>query len=76
MNRVSVAECLSKIEYVKTDSRFCEMIGLIKKKQGVDGMFVPESVYQKFKGWDFGQKKNPSPYLTYLCERIFHQMGV
>jgi hypothetical protein len=73
---VSVADCLSKIDFVKTDSRFCEMIELIKKKQGADGMFVPESVYQKFKGWDFGQKKAPSPFLTYLCERIFQQVGM
>jgi len=70
---VSVADCLSKIDCVKTDARFCEMIDLIKAKQDADGMFVPESVYQKFKGWDFGQKKAPSPYLTYLCKKIFRQ---
>ena len=70
---VSVADCLSGIESAKTDSRFCEMIDLIKEKQDADGLFTPESVYQKFKGWDFGQKKNPSPYLTYLCEKIFRQ---
>ncbi|MDR1703749.1 MAG: hypothetical protein LBS19_03570 [Clostridiales bacterium] len=72
---VSVAGCLSKFDFVKTDPRFCEMVDLIKGKQNADGLFIPESVYQKFKGWDFGQKKVPSPYLTFLCERIFKEAG-
>ena len=73
---VSVTDCLSRFEYVKPDPRFCEMIDLIKGKRNADGLFISESVYQKFKGWDFGQKKTPSPYLSYLCERIFQQAGV
>ena len=67
---VSVADCFSKHDFVKTDSRFCEMVNMIKSKQDADGMFTPESVYQKFKGWDFGQKKTVSPYLTFLCHRL------
>jgi hypothetical protein len=46
------------------------MIDLIRGKQNADGMFTPESIYQKCKGWDFGQKKAVSPYLTYLCIRL------
>jgi len=70
---VSVADCLSRFDHVKADPRFCEMIGIIKQKQDADGMFTPESVYQKFKGWDFGQKKTVSPYLTYLCVRLLER---
>ncbi len=72
---VSVADLLSRFGFVRTDPRFCEMIDLIKGKSNADGMFIPESVYQKFKGWDFGQKKAPSPYLTYLCKKILQQAG-
>ena len=71
---VSVTDFLSKYDFVRSDSRFCEMIDVIKGKQDADGMFIPESVYQKFKGWDFGQKKTVSPYLTYLCTRILKQV--
>ena len=71
---VSVTDCLSKFEFVRTDSRFCEMIDIIKEKQDADGMFVPESIYQKCKGWDFGQKKAASPYLTFLCMRILDRI--
>ena len=67
---VSVAGALSNFEFVKADTRFVEMIAVIKSKQDSDGLFTPESVFQKFKGWDFGQKKIPSPYLTYLCFRV------
>ena len=72
---VSVADCLSKFEHVKTDSRFCEMIDIIRVKQDANGLFVPESVYQKCKGWDFGQKKTVSPYLTFLCVRLMDRLN-
>ena len=53
--------------YMGTDF---QMVDLIKGKQDADGLFTPESVYQKFKGWDFGQKKTVSPYLSFLCLRL------
>ncbi|MEO1771554.1 hypothetical protein [Candidatus Enterococcus ferrettii] len=64
---VSVVDVLSQIDSVREDVRFKEMIQLIKNKQDENGFFTPESVYQKYKGWDFGQKKKPSSYLTYRC---------
>ncbi|MGE5633447.1 MAG: hypothetical protein ACM3TR_20470 [Caulobacteraceae bacterium] len=71
---VSVAGVLSKYEFVRDDPRFLEMIAHIKGRQDKDGFFTPESAYQNLKGWDFGQKKAPSPYLTYLCYRIFERL--
>jgi len=71
---VSVAGVLSKYEFARKDPRFLEMIGHIKSKQDEDGLFTPESVYLKVKDWDFGQKKVPSHYLTYLCHLIFERL--
>lgn len=71
---VSTAGVLSKYEYAGRDDRFREMTALIREKQDPEGFFTPESVYLKMKDWDFGQKKKPSPYLTYLCMRIFDRM--
>jgi len=71
---VSVSDVLSHFEFVKADERFLQMVAIIKSKQDSDGLFTPEAAYQKFKGWDFGQKKTPSPYLTYLCYRILNRM--
>jgi len=72
---VSVAGVLSKYAFVHTDSHFLEMIDLIKRKQDENGFFTPESIYTKLKDWDFSQKKATSPYLTYLCIRIFERLN-
>ncbi len=70
---VSVTGVLSKYSFVQKDKRFIEMVEVIEGKKDKDGLFTPESVYQKLKDWDFGQKKSPSPYLTYLCYQIFER---
>jgi len=67
---VSVADVLVRFEPVRQDYRFIEMADIIRNKQDSNGLYTPEAVFQKFKGWDFGQKKTPSPYLTYLCYRM------
>jgi len=72
---VNVADVLSRFDFVKSDARFVEMVTMIKNKQDENGLFTPEAVYQKLKGWDFGQKKTPSPYLTYLCYLMLERTG-
>jgi len=73
---VSVMGVLSRFESIKSDARFLEMASIIMSKQDNNGLFTPEAVFQKFKGWDFGQKKNPSPYLTYLCYQILGRIAL
>jgi len=73
---VSVTDVLSHFKFMKADARFVEMATLIKNRQDSNGLFTPESVYQKCKGWDFGQKKSPSPYLTYLCYQILSRIEI
>ncbi len=72
---ISVADAVSKYPSAHKDKRFSEMLNLIKSKQDGEGFFTPESVYIKYKTWDFGQKKSTSPYLTYLCYKIFNRSG-
>ncbi len=66
---VAVADTLGKFPFVRQDPRYLEMLQIIADKQGSDGLFTPEAVYQGAKGQDFGQKKTPSMYLTFLCLR-------
>lgn len=73
---VSVTDVLSRFEFVKNDVRYKEMIQIIKEKQDENGLYTPESVYLKLKDWDFGQKKIPSPYLTYICSQIILRTGI
>ena len=72
---VSVADCLSRFEDVKNDKRFLEMLAIIEEKMDNNNCFTPESIYLKFKDWDFGQKKDPSAWLTYLCLGILERCG-
>ncbi len=71
-----VADALSQINRVKTDPRFLEMIDIIRDKANSDGLYTPESIWMAWKGWDFAQKKQPSPWITFLVLRIFKRIGV
>jgi hypothetical protein len=65
-----VADVLSQFPWAREDQRFLEMVALIDGKADVEGRFTPESIWMAWKGWDFGQKKVPSPWLTYLVHRM------
>ena len=65
-----VADVLSRIDAVRNDERLRELIDTIISKQDVNGRFTPESVWMAFKNWDFGQKKTPSFWMTFLVARI------
>lgn len=65
-----VLEVLSQFPWVHGDSRFREMFELLLSKANKEGQYTPESVWMAFKGYDFAQKKVPSPTLTFMVERI------
>lgn len=67
---VHVADTLTQFEWLKNDIRLKEMIDIIKSKANEEGSFTPESEWKAWKGWDFGQKKKPSQWLTFLILRI------
>ena len=65
-----VAEVLSHYDIALKDKRFIGMVDLINGRADEQGLFTPESEWKAWKGWDFGQKKKPSPWLTFLVNRI------
>jgi hypothetical protein len=71
---VHVCRVLSRFEYAKKAEPFLEMLQIIKDKQLSNGGFVPESAYTEYKGWDFGQKKEASPSLTYAIWDTFENL--
>ena len=62
-----VATVLAQIPWLKEDPRLLEMKSIIAEKADAEGLFTPESVWMAWKDWDFGQKKTPSSWLTYLA---------
>jgi hypothetical protein len=65
-----LADTLSNYRYAINDPRFNEIVYVIQNKADPEGKFTPESVWRAWKDWDFGQKKIPSPWLTFLVYRI------
>lgn len=65
-----VLDVLSNFSWVKTDPRFLEMLELMKSKADGQGRFTLESIWTVWKGWDFGQKKEPSRWLTLMAWRV------
>lgn len=70
-----VADVLSRFECTRGDKRLLEMSELIESKAGSDGRYTPESVWQAWKAFDFGQKKQPSAWLTFLAKRILKKVS-
>lgn len=65
-----VLEVLSQFEYLKNDDRIREMVGIVKSKADSEGKYTPESEWKAWQGWDFGQKKQPSRWLTFSVLRM------
>ncbi len=73
---VSVSGVLACCPQVHNDRRFKEMLDCIMGKADEYGRFTPESVYLSMKDWDFGQKKEPSRWLTLCIYKLLKQAGV
>jgi hypothetical protein len=69
-----VLDVLSQFSWLKTDPRLQDMAGLLKLKADAAGKFTPESEWQVWRGWDFGQKKQPSRWLTFLALRMLKRI--
>ena len=65
-----VAEALSRFPRLRQDQRFQDLLEALATQSGPDGRYTAGSMYQAWKGWSFADKKNPSPWLTFLALRI------
>jgi hypothetical protein len=69
-----VLDVLSQFSWLKGDARLVDMAGVVKSKADAEGRFTPESEWQPWRGWDFGQKKQPSRWLTFLVTRSLNRL--
>ena len=69
-NALYLAFVLSRFEFLKQENLVKELIHWIIDSQDENGRFKPTSMFMIYKDWDFGNKKEPSPWMTYLCCRI------
>ncbi len=69
-----VLDVLSRFPWLKKDPRLLEMVDLLKSKADRQGCFTVESMSTAWKDWEFGQKKEPSRWLTFLAWRMLKRV--
>jgi len=67
---VHVLDVLSRFSWLQKDSRLIDMLEILKSKADRQRRFTLESVWTAWKDWEFGQKREPSRWLTLLAWRI------
>ena len=70
-----VLDVLSQFPSAAADGRMRDMVDTLRAKADSEGRFAPESVWQPWSGWEFGQKKAPSRWVTLLAWRILRRVG-
>jgi hypothetical protein len=73
-NLLHVLDVFSQFPKLRNDARLLEMVQVLRSKADPEGRFTPESVYQNWKDWDFGQKKVPSRWITLMAKRILQRI--
>jgi hypothetical protein len=68
-----VFEALSQVPAIRPDPRLREMAEIIRAKE-TGGGWIPESVYQPWKEWDFGQKKVASAWMGHFVRRMLARL--
>jgi hypothetical protein len=70
-----VTDVLTQFPWLLADRRLLEMLAIIRAKADPEGRFYAESVWKSWSSWDFGQKKTPSYWVTFLALRILKRAG-
>jgi hypothetical protein len=68
-------EVLSRYPSAYKDQRTFELMEAVTEQADQDGRYTATSMYMAWKGWSFADKKEPSPWLTFLVLRMQKRMG-
>lgn len=67
-------DVLTQYEFIKSDPRINAIIDVLISRMDSDGKFRPESIHKCWSDFDFGRKKSPSRWITFLAYRIIKRM--
>ena len=68
-------DVLSQFESARQDHRVEDMLELVVSKRDGQGRYRPEAVHLAWSDFDFGQKRKPSRWITFLALRILARLG-
>ena len=66
-------DVMTRFSWARTTPQIQDMVAILCAKQDANGQFTPESIYRPWADWEFGQKKVPSVWITYLAQRIMNR---
>jgi hypothetical protein len=69
-----VADVLSRFPWLAGDARLTDMLSVLADKADAEGRFAAESVWMPWAAWEFGQKREPSRWVTLLAWRIINRI--
>lgn len=69
-------DVLSRFPFARPDPRFREMVEAITTQADARGCYTASSMYRTWKGWSFADKTSPSPWLTFLVQRVMKRQRV
>ena len=71
-----VLDVLSRFPFIAGDARLLEMAGLLLDRADDGERFTAESIWKAWGDWEFGQKKEPSRWITLICHRILSRLDL
>ncbi len=71
---VHVLDVLTQFPWLRRDRRLHAMAEIVQAKADAQGRFTPESVWEAWKDWEFGQKRAPSRWLTLVVRRALKRL--
>ncbi|MBI5035671.1 MAG: hypothetical protein HZB51_34700 [Chloroflexi bacterium] len=71
-----VLDVLSQFSWLKNDKRLRDMASVVQKQADENGRFTPTSIWKAWDKWEFGQKKEPSRWVTLIAQRALKRIGM
>jgi hypothetical protein len=69
-NALYLGDVLTRFGFLKGNPIVKEIVDWIEESQDEQGRFKPTSTWMPYKDWEFGNKKEASPWITMICCRI------
>ncbi len=71
-----VTEVLSRFPATATDERMGEMVDVLAANGDEADRYTASAMFRSWKDWSFANKREPSPWITFLAHRIRRRTGL
>ncbi len=68
-------DVMTRFAWARSTPQLKELVEILRSKQDEAGQYTAQSIYRPWADWEFGQKKLPSVWITYLAQRILSRMN-